>query len=149
MRNKLLCASVVAIVVSFSQQALADDPKPGTPNPMPSMQLSKELSLTPEQMTRLSTLQQEIRSKMTGLQTEFHSINDEINTISKSSPIDEAKLNALIDKKKEIVGVMMKNKAMLVHEIYTMLTPDQKSKFDEMVSNRAKMHNQTEMPIQQ
>lgn len=150
MRKTLFCASMLALSLSFTRVALADPSSPiGAPQPIPSMQISKELALTPDQEVRFKAIQEQLHSKLASLKSEYHSINDEIYSVTKDSSLDDSKLNALIEKKKEMVGIIIKDKAILLHKLYTILTPAQKIKLDELIKKREIMHSQSDMPIQQ
>lgn len=57
MRKSLFSSSALALSLSFTCVALADPSSPiGAPQPIPSMQISKELALTPEQKIKFDEI---------------------------------------------------------------------------------------------
>ncbi len=71
---------------------------------------------------------------MTGTRQELHAIRVKMRPLVDTDKLDEAKLDALIHQKKEIIAHVMKTKMMVKHEMYIVLDAKQKVMFNEMAN---------------
>lgn len=142
MRNLFLGVSFVALSVSFSPITFAEPAMPSAPQPIPTTQMSQDLGFTPDQQTQFNAMKTELTTKMAEDKIQLQKINDQITTLAKADVMDEPALDALITQKKEIMGAMMRNKAMMKSKMYHMLTPEQKVKLDVLMKKREMMMNQ-------
>lgn len=133
MRKAILVASAFAISISLANTVIAEE---NTITPSPSNKISKELSLTPDQNMQIEKMREQARTILTNTRAQLQNINTEIKAISKESSIDDSKLSALIEKKKEVLGSIMKERALIMHQIYGILSPEQKVKFDDFMKKR-------------
>ena len=94
--------------------------------------LASELELTPEQKEKINTYKEQARSSMKANYAQLKSLRGEISKLVQADKIDEAKLDSLVEQVNKIKGSMLKNRIMVQHEMYTLLTDKQKAKFQEL-----------------
>ena len=126
MNTKFIGASLLVLSLTCSPLALAHD-KMMSDDKHHNMQY---LNLSKDQQMKLETLKLQMMQKMHADKEELRSINMQIKALIQSPSMDNASLDSLIEKKKDILGRMMKEKITIKHQMYNLLTPEQKSKFD-------------------
>lgn len=94
--------------------------------------LAMELELTPEQKTKIKAYKDQSRASMKASYTQLKALRSQINELIKSDKIDDAKLDNLVAQVNKIKGAMLKNRIMMQHEMYSLLTEKQKVKYQEL-----------------
>ncbi|WP_207384182.1 Spy/CpxP family protein refolding chaperone [Legionella nagasakiensis] len=114
--------------------------------------ISQELNLTADQKEKIKAIKEEARKSLQANKEEMISIRTQVKELIKSDKIDEAKLNKLLEQKKEILASKMKTKIMMKNQIYNVLNAQQKAKFSAMMDkwenkwkNKMKKMNEEEM----
>lgn len=141
MSKKLIWLSALVFAFVLGQPGFACDKS----NPHCSMhqrfdKLAQELQLTPEQKAKMKTYKEQARASMKANHAQLKALRGQINTLVKSDKIDEAKLNGLVEQVNKIRGNMLKNRIMMQHELYSILTDKQKAKYQELKQGWEKKH---------
>ncbi len=125
MFNKLLVLPTLVLTLATSQIALARGGE--FANCMKNTY--KNLNLTPEQQTKIKTMKDQMMAGLKDKEVQMKAMHDEVKTLIQADTLDESKLDALVNQKKDVIGTMMKSKIMMRHEVYHLLTPKQKEQF--------------------
>jgi periplasmic protein CpxP/Spy len=96
--------------------------------------MMESLNLTDDQKTKLDAIKQETKSQMKSLHEQMRSLRTEMKTLVHSDKMDEKKMNALINKKKELVAEKTKIKLQSKNKMYNLLNPQQKQQFNTMLN---------------
>lgn len=89
----------------------------------------KSLNLTTEQQNKINTLKDQVKTNLKDKEVQMKAMHEQVKALVQADTLDQSKLDALINQKKEIIGDMMKSKIMMRHEVYHLLTPKQKEQF--------------------
>lgn len=95
--------------------------------------LEKELNLTSEQKNKIMEIRKQAKEQMKGKWEEMKNLYKQKKELVRSEKMDEAKLDELINQKKEIIATMMKTKIMTKHQIYNVLDAKQKEQYAAMM----------------
>jgi len=150
MNKKIISSTVLAFFLSFNQAAFAMTSTTDSNKQCSCGERFKNmmasLNLTPEQKDKIKAIKAQARQALKGKVKEMRSIRMQINTIVRSDTVDETKLDALINQKKDMIGNFMKHRAMVKHQIYMLLNDKQKAQLQQMSNKWAekmdKMHMQ-------
>jgi len=144
MIKKLILLPVILLSFTFSQGTLAHDnaQKPGC-GCQAMQKMTKELDLTSEQQAKIKAIRTQARDTLQTKRQEMIKLRAEINALIQTDKLDEAKLTALINQKKEIVGSVMKTRITVKNQIYNVLNAQQKAKFSTMMDQKAPQDNKT------
>ncbi|KTC65976.1 envelope stress induced periplasmic protein (plasmid) [Legionella adelaidensis] len=102
-------------------------------------QMMQELNLTPDQQKQIQQIKDQMKSQMQSNREQMQSLRTQMQTLIKSDKIDEAKLDSLVNQKKELMGTMMKAKIKMKNQIYNLLDAQQKTKFASMMEQKMGM----------
>ncbi len=94
----------------------------------------ERLNLTPDQKSKIKAIKDHAKTGMVDTHKELHALRVKMRPLVDTDTLDEAKLDALIHQKKEIIARVMKNKMMVKHEMYNVLDAKQKVMFNEMAA---------------
>lgn len=132
MIKKLLLATTMAASLAFSSNVLAfSGGEHCTCKAMEEVYSS--LNLTPEQQDQIKKIKEQMRSNMEENRSTMKEINGKLQELVKSDKMDPAELDKLVTQKTALIGARLKNKIMIKNQIYNMLTPEQKTKFNEVM----------------
>ena len=98
----------------------------------------KKLDLNDEQQAKIKAIRAQARAVHVMKKDELMTINNQIQELIKLNELDESKLDILINQKKEIMGTLMKSRAMTKHQMYNVLTPAQKAKYEDLIKQEEK-----------
>lgn len=136
MNRKILGLVALIVTVAFNQVTFAD-----SHYTKPSKQAScacknnlfNKLDLTPEQQTQMKAIKEQANVQRAAKQKEIVAIDNQIQELTRADQLDEAKLDTLLNQKKEIMASVIKNKIIVKHQVYNILTAQQKDKYNEMM----------------
>lgn len=95
-----------------------------------------KLNLTPEQQIKIKAIRMQTRQLIQSKKGELQSIRMQSHALVQSDNMDESKLNALVEQRNAIAGTLMKARIIAKNQIYNLLNPEQKAKFDEMFASQ-------------
>ena len=98
----------------------------------------KTLDLNDEQQAKMKAIRAQARAVKKKKKDELITINNQIQELIKLNELDESKLDVLINQKKEIMGTLMKSRAMTKHQMYNVLTPAQRAKYEDLTKEKGK-----------
>jgi len=101
-----------------------------------------KLDLTPKQQTQINAIRTQANITRIKEEKDLLSIHSEIENIVMMDKIDEAKLDKLLDQKKDIMLLMIKSRIKVRHQVYNILTDKQKVKYNQMIQEWEKVHLQ-------
>lgn len=137
-------ASVLALVIG--QSAIADT-APATTTTKSTKpchchhdKMMDKLSLTAEQKAQIATLREKARAEDKAHFKQLRTLRHEMHAVVTTDKVDQAKLDALIAKRTQIKATMLKNKMMMSHDIYALLTPQQKAEYKSLEQQWSKKH---------
>lgn len=104
-------------------------------------QLSNALKLTEEQKVKIKAIRVQTRNALKANYKQLKALRLQINALARTDKMDEAKLDALISQRNKIKTVMLKSHVMMKHQIYTLLTAQQKQQYQEMKKKQEARHS--------
>jgi periplasmic protein CpxP/Spy len=131
-----LISIVTALLLSFnlSQTALADSQcgkQYGYKGKI--FKLYKKLDLTDEQKQKVKAIKQQYKEGKKALYSKYKGLRGKMHELIKPESIDQDKLNALIQKKQEMLAEKIKLKVKMKRAIYQVITPEQRKKLEQVV----------------
>lgn len=138
MNRKIVSLLVLVASIALSQITFADSntTKSDTKSSCPCKnKFYKKLDLTPEQQTQINAIREQANVLRAAKQKEMQALDNQIQDVSRADQLDEAKLDALLNLKKEIMASLIKSKIMVKHQVYNVLTAQQKEKYNEMMKD--------------
>lgn len=141
MSKKLIWLATFALALIIGQPSFACDKGQNCNAHHRLDKLAAELNLTPEQQAKIKAYKAQARASMKDNYAQLKALRGQINTLVKADKIDEAKLNSLVSQVNKIRGDMLKNRIMMQHEMYALLTAKQKIKFDELKKKWEEKHH--------
>lgn len=130
--KKIIGLLMASLMLTISMPSMANMKGDGQCPTLCMKRLSKELNLTKEQASKIKAIKEQAHKTMKGDYDKLKMIKSQLKTLVHSETLDESKLDALLAQKKELLASKMKTKIMMKHQIYNILTPDQKEKFSAM-----------------
>ena len=91
------------------------------------------LKIDEAQKQKIQPIMDELKTGMKNTMPQMKELHDQINQQAQSESPDQATMDGLIDKKVKLIGDMMKAKSNARHQIFAILTPEQKTKFNDMM----------------
>ncbi|HHF7365349.1 TPA: Spy/CpxP family protein refolding chaperone [Legionella bozemanae] len=133
MSKKLLWLSIIAFVLTFGQLSYAciGDSKHCNSHHRFD-RLAQELNLNADQKAKLKAYREKARASLKESYAQLRLLRKQINSLLKAEKIDEAKLDALIEKVNRIRGSMLKTRIIIQHQMFALLNDKQKAKFLEL-----------------
>lgn len=145
MNKKIIWLSALAFSLMCSQATFADyADKAHSSCPKMGMMMDKmksELNLTADQQKKIEDLKKQMMDQKETQKAQLKAIRTQMQELIRAPQLDQTKLDSLINEKKEILGAMMKNKITMKHQIYNLLTEDQKKKWDVMMQKWENKNN--------
>lgn len=141
--NKItLLLSAFCLSFAVSQPALAysgDMKKCPCPMMKKAKQAYEKLNLTEEQKKQMKAMKEKYKDQMKANREAYKKLMSEKHALIKADKIDTAKMEELINQKKELVAAKMKMKIQMKHDLYHILTPAQQKQMDTMMHNMEQM----------
>ena len=156
MNKNIVWLSTIIFCCACGQNIFADGTNIKTTQPCsctcnkPSV---KELHLSAEQETKIKAIREQASVVKAMNMKAMLTIHNQIEKLIRIGKLDDIKLDVLLDQKKDIMATMIKNRILVKHEIYSVLTPQQKTQYDGMMltwekNNMEKLDNmQDEMGL--
>jgi Spy/CpxP family protein refolding chaperone len=95
-----------------------------------------KLNLSDKQKKDMMNIRNQYKSQMQSLRQSMRELRKEMRAIIQSDTLDQKKIDALIEKKKDLVSNKMKLKIMMKHQMYKLLNEDQKMKLKQMMDKQ-------------
>jgi len=135
MNNKLAWIPALALGFIIAQPGFADST--ATQQPAKNCggtlhgykELSGKLNLTDEQKVKIKALKDQLMTNSKASYQQLKALRQQMGMLAGSDTVDEAKLDALISQRNQIKATLIKNRVMMQHQIYTMLTDQQKAQY--------------------
>lgn len=129
MYKKLLWITAVAFSLVLSQATFAHDWGCGK-----SMEkMVESLNLDDAQKAKIKPVLEQLKSTIQSNASQFSSIETQINQQVNSATMDQGTVDGLVDQKTKLIGNMMKAKLAAKNQIIAILTPEQKTKIQDMM----------------
>ncbi len=100
------------------------------------------LNLTPEQETKILDIRKQTHQSLQATYVDLKSVQSQIRGLITSSKLDESKLDALVNQKKELLASIMKARIKMRNQVYNLLDDSQKSSFVKIMDRREARKNQ-------
>jgi len=95
--------------------------------------MARELNLTDAQKQQVKTIMQSDRASMHPLMQQLAENRKAMLAVTANGAFDQAKVQAIANQQSQAMAQLMVQKASIQHQIYTtVLTPDQRTKADQM-----------------
>lgn len=94
----------------------------------------EKVVLTADQRSQIKAIKEKSKAEKAKSVQDLRDIRTQMRPLVNSDSMDEKKLDALINQKKEIIAHIMKTKMMAKHQIYMVLDPSQKTMFHELAA---------------
>ncbi len=94
----------------------------------------QELNLTDDQKAKAKPVIAQLKSDLQAAGSQMGNIESQISAQATSANMDQDKVNGLIDNKAKLIGDMMKAKVKAKNQIFAILTADQKTKLQSLVT---------------
>ena len=141
MNKKIMCLSVLALSVSMSQGVLACSDHAHRYYGERLEKAVEKLDLSAEQKEKIKVVREKSKADIRSKFEELHTLQHQKNEILAEPNLNEKKLDGVIHQEKEVLGSMLKIRAMERHEISGVLTVKQKAEFSEMMQKWEKEHH--------
>ncbi|WP_454780828.1 Spy/CpxP family protein refolding chaperone [Legionella sp. WA2022007384] len=131
--KKLIWLSTIALVLILGQPSFAcigDSKNCNSPHRFD--KLAQELNLTADQKAKLKAYKENAKANFKENYAQLRLLRSQINSLVQTDKIDEAKLDALIEKVNIIRASMLRSKIMMQHKMFALLNDNQKAKFLEL-----------------
>lgn len=138
MNKKMIWLPVFVFSVALSQPIFATDTdaKGSKPASCTCMKKAfKTLGLTPEQEAKIKAIRTQANLVKLAKRQEIVTINNQIQALVRDDKLDDTKLDVLLEQKKQLMATMIKNKVLVKHQIASVLTAQQKTKYDELMKS--------------
>ncbi|KTD17009.1 Spy/CpxP family protein refolding chaperone [Legionella jordanis] len=96
-------------------------------------QMLSALNLDSSQQTKVQAIKSQLMQTLQANREQMKSIRSQIRDLVTSDTLDDAKLNSLVDQKKELIAQMMKAKVTAKQQVYSLLNDQQKAQFKQML----------------
>ena len=139
MYNKMILITTLLFSAAFTQPLFADEGnKPATQHHSCGCMknLTEKLGLSPEQAEKIKAIKQKSSEEKAKYQQELSALHHQIKKLMKASKLNEAKLDVLLDQKKELMKARIKSKYEAKQQMLNVLTAEQKVKFEAMLHNK-------------
>jgi len=130
MNKKIIGIGVFIFALIFGQSVFADSDDCTCGEKMKEMITS--LKLDDAQQAKIKVIKEQMKSSVKSNWEKMKGLREQINQQIHSDDMDSSKVDQLINLKAELMGKMMKAKAMARHQMYGLLTPQQKVQFQEL-----------------
>lgn len=142
MNIKMLSLATLAFSMSLSQPILAcsDSMKSFTGDRLEKW--AEQLGLNVDQKKKIMTIRDQARHGLLPQFEKLHTLRHQSNELLMATTLDESALDGIIAQEKEVLGSIMKTRAMERRDILNVLTTQQKAKFTEMIRQWEQKHQE-------
>lgn len=138
MNKKMMWIAAFAISLIFGQAAFADTHVEKSGKTCGCWgerfkQMVDTLKLDDSQQAKIKAIKEQAKASEKSNWEQMKALRVQIDQLVQSDNVDQAKLDGLINQKKELFGSMMKTKIMAKHQIYGVLNAQQKKQYQQMV----------------
>lgn len=142
MYNKLILTTALLFSAAFSQPIFADEvtnknPKHSTCSMHASCgcmkNLTEKLGLSSEQAAKIKAIKQQEKKEKAKYHQDISTLHHQIKELMSATKLDEAKLDTLLNKKKELSKARVKSQYEARQQIMAVLNTQQKAKYEEML----------------
>jgi Spy/CpxP family protein refolding chaperone len=98
--------------------------------------LSRRLDLTPAQQGDVRQMWQTEKPAVMPLVQQLAQLNKQMAEVSTGASFDQAKVAAIANQESQVISQLIIEKEKLTAKFYTLLTPEQRTKFDTMRQHR-------------
>ncbi len=98
--------------------------------------MMKTFKLDEAQMAKIKGIKEQLKTSLQSSQDQLKTLRGEINQQVQSEHMDTSKLDALIHKKVQLMGMLIKEKSIAKHQIYELLNAKQKVEYQHMPASR-------------
>lgn len=106
--------------------------------------MAGSLNLTEQQQAKIKTIRSQFKDSMKAKMDEMKKLKMQAKALVHTDTLDEAKIDSIISQQKEVMGSMMKLKYTMKHDIYAVLSPEQKAKFAKAMEQHKKNKSESE-----
>ena len=141
-KKMMVIPAVLALSVSFSQVTFAHDMekmKEQGHHHMCMQGMMKKLDLRADQKAKIVAIRMHERKSMEGKWREVHDLTHQMRAHVESDKMDDAKLTALVHKRKDLMAEIFKAKMVSKYEIYNVLDAKQKAAYTQMATHCEEM----------
>lgn len=140
MIKRTLLLPAILLSLSFHQTAFSHEFSRDSAYGRCMHNVIEKLVLTAEQRSQIKAIKEKNKDAKEKFTQELRDIRAKMRPLVNSDTMDEAKLDALINQKKEVIAQIMKTKMMSKHQIYMVLDPSQKTMFHELAAKCDMIH---------
>lgn len=130
-----LSAAALSLAVVYAAPVYAEHKSCGQCVMKDLEHMKKDLALTPDQEQKLKSIKEKSRVFMESKRGEHHMIRQEEMKLSKMPVVDKKKLEDVANKAGKLKHDMVVHSVMTRHDVYQVLTPEQREKMDKMKHN--------------
>lgn len=136
MNKKMIWIALLGFFMIFSQGSYAGDKHPpcecGHGKFMKEEMMNK-LNLTADQKAKVKAIMEKAHADKMAMKKQMMPLCEQMHALITSDNMDMAKLDSLVNQKKDLIGNKIKNKVMVRHQIYMLLNAKQKAKYNDMM----------------
>jgi protein CpxP len=159
MKNRILMlASIVALIIGATIFAVAQGdavkrhfqhPGGGPPPFGPEMvdHIARELNLTDAQKAQVKTLMEAGQTAMVSLHQKMDDAHKQLELATANGQFDEAQVRALATQQGQLMAETIVEHERMKAKIYSLLTPEQRTKADEMLKHHSEHLRQHGPPV--
>lgn len=92
----------------------------------------QSLNLTDDQKEKIKPILDQLKSSVSSAASQMDDLSNQIKQQVNSADMDQSTVDGLVDKKTKLMGDMMKAKITAKHQVMNILTPEQKTKLQNM-----------------
>lgn len=142
MKKLILSALVLSLAITPPIFAEIDQKQPGKQNigHSPIRQMMRGISLSKDQQAKIKQLESQDQAAMMQSRQKMQGIQQDIMNLVESEKMDTNKLDILVRYQTSLIADQMKLKAQMHHEIYNLLTPEQKVQFKKKEASFKQQH---------
>ena len=140
MNKKIMSLSALVLSMSMSQVTLACSEHMHHHSGERLVKMAEKLDLNAEQKAKIKAIGEKAHQAVKPAYEELHALRHQSNELLAAEKLDERQLERVIDKEKDVVGTMLKIKAMERRDISSVLTVKQKEKFEAMLQQHEKKY---------
>ncbi len=106
---------------------------PHPPPPPPDLdRMAQELNLSDAQKSQIKAILDPVNSTMASSHTKFAELHKQLETATANGNFDEAQVRSIANQQAQLTADMMVEHERAKSKIYNLLTPEQRTKFDEL-----------------
>lgn len=136
MHKKILWITAFTCTLMLNQTAFAHSSECGESIG----HMVKSLKINDDQQVKIKPILEQLKSRKKDLGTQLSNLDAQIRQLEASTTIDQAAVDALVDKQAKLIADMMKAKIQTKNQILTILDDQQKTELHNLINkNEEKM----------